>query len=281
MLRRLIVMGSLAIVLAGCPNAANTGPATTCTTPTEVGYLIVDDGGTHTYSCIHAGAVNISNGSDVTITDLTVSGGSGTYAFQMHDAATKVHVTGCDISGAFSDSGFYIDHGSAWVDGCELHGLTVGADGFKIGMGESTQVLSIKNSYVHNLSPTGCGGHGDGLQVTGPIGSLTLDQNTIIGGSNGAVQISPEVPSMNGWGPIKLTFNHLDTDCATAEYMLRIYQDQGHSIPGIEVAGNGVEPGVSGYYPPDRDPNADYHDNQDCAWDANLQPVNGSCLAID
>lgn len=245
MFRRTLCLAALALLTVGCwPDASTTGPDPVPTAACPTADL--GDGGAHTLTgCVVHGTLHVTNGTTLSIDDVVFDGtapGPLWYALYADFDAGLVVVDGCEIFGDYRTAAVFAAAESTTISGCEIHGLHQGADGVKAFTG-----TTLVDSYVHDLEAICCDSdpHADGVQIQAPVGDVLIRHNTIEGGNNAAIQLSPE-RAEDGPGPVVIDDNVLGCD-PQCGYTLRVYADSGHEIAGVEATNNLATAGTYGW----------------------------------
>lgn len=216
---------------AGCfPTEATTGPAVDptaeCGAPVE-GEL---------RDCVVHGSLVYTSPDVLNVVDVEFDGTTGgDFAIDARWGAGPVVIVGCDIHGAYTEAAIRAAAVMTSITDCRVHDLGADADGVK---------AYTNTTMWGNVIRSGGSGHTDGVQIEAPVAFVTIEGNTIEGGSNAAIMLSPENPSGDGPGPVHITGNLLGCHC---DYPVRFYSDDGHTIAGVAASGNVIVEGTSGW----------------------------------
>jgi hypothetical protein len=152
---------------------------------------------------VHGGLVVTAPG--VIIRNSRITGdGSAPWGVQAAADGATVTIEDCTFTGDFTDAALGGDDYVARR--LDIYGVT--NDGGKLGRN-----TSVTDSWIHDFS-TGPDAHGDGLQITEPVGNVTVAGNRIdVGtgpGANSALFLVPDVGADNpAAGPVTVTGNVL------------------------------------------------------------------------
>lgn len=249
-MRRLALAAALAVVstfvYTACdqPNLDQVGPTVRPTVACELpdlGSGATYDTENRIHDCIVHGQVAITNATSA-VFDNVVFDGSGTFAVQVGFDAGFVVLDHVEISGDYTSAGVFASGTSTSIQWSHIFTLHAGADGVKAHTMTSLHHSIIDLTEVRGTDPDP---HEDGVQIESAVANVSLTTSRIKGGSNAAIQISPEVPSENGAGPVVM--DDLTLACDGCVYPVRFFADQGHTIAGVSLAHSFIFAGSGGY----------------------------------
>lgn len=166
-------------------------------------------------------------------------------------------------------------------DGAPVTGFVI-EDSRIVGVGACSAALGVRNFVARRVHITGCEdgvkaagdvviedsliaglnpapeAHNDGLQISEGT-SIVVHHNSIFGPFQGATSAILVIPSIGDIDDVELTDNFL----SGGSYSLYVYDDDEHTIAGVEVSGNILELGSQQFGPvADRRSGAVYSDNE-------------------